>query len=279
MINKPVPRPTPARPTSQAQRSAWLPILLLSLLPACAMAEHPRLRICYETEDALPFWTDAKQANPGVLIELIQSTAQQLDIPLEFQRQPWKRCVMQLQTGQSDGIFAAIWQADRDAWGQFPGRNPQRDLPVDRNYRLWQADYPIITRIGSPLQWDGQQFSGLQAGLSAPLGYIASQRLQAMGALNTSQSAEKALKLVVLGRLDGYVVERQIGITHIRQLGLQSKLTMLPIPLFRADWYLPLSHQFTHRHPELARRFWQALGEQRQRQEAELSQRYLQASD
>lgn len=260
-------------------RPSLLLTLLLTLLPACALAEHPRLRICYETEDAPPFIGDHQSATPGLLLELVKSAAQQLDLPLEFQRQPWKRCILQLQSGQSDGIFAAIWQADRDAWGQFPGRDPQRELPVDRHYRLWQADYPIITRVGSPLQWDGQQFSGLQVGLSAPLGYIASQRLQALGVLKTSQSAEKALKLVELGRLDGYVVERQIGTTHIRQLGLQSKLTMLPIPLFHADWYLPLSHQFTRQHPELAQRFWQALGEQRQRQEAELSQRYLQTSN
>ena len=261
-------------------RPSLLLALLLSLLPACALAEHPLLRICYESDDAMPFWTDAQQAKPGLLVELIQAAAQQTDLRLAFQRQPWKRCVMQLQSGQSDGIFAAIWQADRDAWGQFPGRDPQRGLSVDRNYRLWQADYPIITRIDSSLQWDGEQFSGLQHGLSAPLGYIASQRLQELGVLaSASLSAEKSLKLVALGRLDGYVIERQIGTTHIRELGLQSNLKTLPIPLLQADWYLPLSHRFTDQHPELAQRFWQALREQRHRQGAELSQRYLQASD
>lgn len=265
---------------SQPMRPSLLLALLLPLMPACALAEHPLLRICYESDDAMPFWTDAQQAKPGLLVELIQAAARQADLRLAFQRQPWKRCVMQLQSGQSDGIFAAIWQADRDAWGQFPGRDPQRALPVDRNYRLWQADYPIITRVDSSLQWDGQQFSGLQHGLSAPLGYIASQRLQALGVLATaSQSAEKALKLVALGRLDGYVIERQIGNTHIRELGLQSNLKVLPIALLEADWYLPLSHRFTEQHPELARRLWQALREQRQRQQAELSQRYLQADD
>lgn len=254
--------------------------LLLILTPLAAQAERPLLRICYEADDALPFWTDAEQANPGLLIELIRSTAKQLDLRLEFQRQPWKRCVMQLQSGQTDGLFAAIWQADRDAWGQFPGRDSKHDQSVDRNYRLWQADYPIITRTNSPLQWDGQQFSGLQYGLSAPLGYIANQRLQELGALTkASLSPDNALKLVALGRLDGYAIERQIGNTHIRKLGLQSELTMLPIPLLQADWYLPLSHQFTRQHPQLAQHFWQALREQRQRQTKVLTQRYLQLHD
>lgn len=261
-------------------RPSLLPTLFLTLLPTFAFAEHPRLRICYENEDSMPFWTDAEQANPGLLVELVQSAAQQADLHLELQRQPWKRCIMQLQSGQSDGIFAAIWQADRDTWGQFPGRDPEHQRAVDRDYRLWQADYPIITRIDSSLQWNGQQFSGLQHGLSAPLGYIASQRLQALGVhAKVNQSAEKALQLVALGRLDGYVIERQIGNTHIRKLGLQSDLTMLPVPLLKADWYLPLSHQFTRQHPQQAQRFWQALRDQRLRQEADLSQRYLHVSD
>ena len=261
-------------------RPSLLLALLLTLLPLSALAEQAALRICYEAEDAPPFIGDHQSATPGLLLELVKSAAQQLDLRLEFQRQPWKRCILQLQSGQSDGIFATIWQADRDAWGQFPGRDAEHGKPVNREYRLWQVEYPIITRIGSPLQWDGQRFSDLQYGLSAPLGYIASQRLQELGVLaSASLSAEKSLKLVALGRLDGYVIERQIGNTHIRELGLQSNLKTLPIPLLQADWYLPLSHRFTDQHPELAQRFWQALREQRQRQGTELSQRYLQASD
>lgn len=42
--------------------------LLLILTPLAAQAERPLLRICYEADDALPFWTDAEQANPGLLI-------------------------------------------------------------------------------------------------------------------------------------------------------------------------------------------------------------------
>ena len=49
---------------------------------------------------------------------------------------------------------------------------------MDRDYRLWQADYPIITRIDSQLQWDGQQFSGLQYGSSH---YRGKERIDSQG--------------------------------------------------------------------------------------------------
>jgi polar amino acid transport system substrate-binding protein len=254
------------------------------LSPLSAMADPlPVLRICYELQDSMPFWTlatDQNKSRPGLLLELIQPAAEQAGLRLEFQRQPWKRCILQLQQGQSDGIFAAIWQPERDTWGQFPGRDTQRNIPVQRDYRLWQVDYPIIVRKGGTLDWDGEHFSGTRNGLSAPLGYVATQQLETLGVLaKPTYSAETALKLIAVDRLDGYVLERQIAANYIRTAGLQEQLGFLPKPLFAADWYLPLSHQFYRQHPELAQRFWQALAEQREARGAELSARYLSTSD
>jgi len=255
-------------------------IALPLLLPTAAVAGTPvTLRICYEINDSLPFSggaTQSDQSDQGLLYDLIMSAAKQADVHIELQRQPWKRCILQLQQGQVDGIFAAIWQADRDSWGQFPGREVKTNAPVQRTYRLWQVDYPIIRRNGSPLEWDGQQFSGTKNGLSAPLGYVANQRLAALGVLaKPTYSAEIALKMVAVDRLDGFVLERQVAQTYIRNLGLQQQLSFLPEPLLKADWYLPLSHQFYRQHPEVAQRFWQALAEQREARSAELSKRYL----
>lgn len=255
-----------------------------ALLTSAAQANPPAvLRICYENQDLMPFFAavaDHGQPGHGLLLELIQSAAQQADLHIEFQRQPWKRCILQLEQGQSDGIFAVIWQADRDSWGQFPGRDAQTNAPVQRSYRLWQVDYPIISRNGGPLAWNGTQFSGLKNGLSAPLGYIANQRLESLGALaKFSYKVEVALKMVAVDRLDGYVLERQTARTYLRKLGLQTQLGFLPEPLLKADWYLPLSHQFYRDHPELAQRFWQALSDQRELRAEELTRRYLAGPD
>lgn len=254
------------------------------LTPLSAMADPlPVLRICYELQDSMPFWaaaTDQNKPRPGLLLELIQPAAEQAGLRLEFQRQPWKRCILQLQQGQVDGIFAAIWQPERDSWGQFPGRDTQRNTPVQRDYRLWQVDYPIIARKGGTLNWDGEHFSGTRNGLSAPLGYVAAQQLESLGVLaKPTYSAERAIKLIALDRLDGYVLERQIARNYIRTADLQTQLVFLPKPLLSADWYLPLSHQFYSQHPELAQRFWQALAEQREAHGAELGARYLAPPD
>lgn len=256
--------------------------LLLAALTGSATADDswPLLRLCHEIED-LPPYINTSAANqhlpqPGPLIELLELAARQAEVRLELQRRPWKRCIHQLELGQSDGIFVAMWQPERDAWGRFPGRDAKRDSPVDPHYRLWRVDYPIIARKDTALQWDGARFEGVSSGLSAPLGYVATQQLQRLGVLagSTPQSQEKALRLVAAGRLDGFVLERRVALSLIERLGLADQLTLLPQPLIVDDWHLPLSHQFYQRQPQLAQRFWQAIAEQREAHTEEWRARY-----
>lgn len=255
--------------------------LLLGVLAGSATADDnwPLLRLCHEIED-LPPYINTSAANqqlpqPGPIIELLELAARQAEVRLELQRRPWKRCIHQLEQGQSDGIFVAIWQPERDAWGRFPGRDPQQNSPVDPHYRLWRVDYPIIARKGSALRWDGTRFEGVSAGLSAPLGYVANQKLKQLGVLaGTPQTSEKALRLVASGRLDGFVLEHKIAQSLIERLGLADQLTLLPRPFLVDDWHLPLSHQLYQRQPLLTQRFWQAIAEQREVHAAQWRVRY-----
>ncbi|MEO4048273.1 hypothetical protein AAFN46_14460 [Pseudomonas sp. CAU 1711] len=259
-------------------------ILLLSgawASVATAEGEWPRLRLCYEV-GGLPPYTSSPPGwpaeQPGLVIELIQQAANQARLRLDLHQQPWNRCVLEVRQGSSDGTFVAVWQADRDVWGRYPGRIPLSEAPVDVGQRLWQVEYLIMVPPDSRLQWDGQRFGGVVHGVGAPLGYATSQRLRELGVLAQESLAQAtALRLVLAGRLDGYVLEREIGLALIDEMGLRGRLVPLPLPLMRTDWYLPLSHQFYAANPELAERFWQAIAEQRERLAEELAGRYLRA--
>lgn len=255
-------------------------LLCAALYGTGAYAEDwPSLRFCYESESLAPYTgppVGATTAPPGLVLELIQVTARQQRLRVELQQQPWKRCVLQLKQGISDGIFVAVWRADRDVWGRFPGRDVRSGAPVDANRRLWRVEYRIIGRPGGTLQWDGLRFSGLRHGVGAPLGYASSQRLRELGVLASESFApDKVLRMVAAGRLDGYVLEREIALALIARQRMEGQVLLLPTALQEDDWYLPFSHQFYAKHPELVERFWQELGRQRELLTDELTVRYL----
>ncbi|WP_299787400.1 hypothetical protein [uncultured Shewanella sp.] len=208
----------------------------------------------------------------GVLADLLILTAEELAIELNFSFMPWKRCIQQLSQGKVDGIIAAIWASERDSWGVFP----KAGEAVDNEMAIWFVDYLIYTKSGSALTWDGKSFSGVRHGIAAPLGYIAHQKLSAMGVLHEqSLSLTDGFALLALERLDGYVVEETIGRRVVMDLQLSDKLESLTRPFMRVHWFMPVSHQWYKAYPEFSLSFWSTLSEIRKTQGKRLLQHYL----
>ena len=241
----------------------WVLLVLFIALPVQAEAEtgvdkEPTIHFCYEAADQLPYVGPiGPQGRPGILIELIQQAAKDAGLRPSFTRRPWKRCMFNLKAGQSDGIFGVVWQAERDSWGYFP---KTESAALKREWRLWTASYYVYTHNESTLTWDGETFSGLSFGVSSPLGYVINKRLMAMKvASSESHSVEEGFSLLKLNRLDGYVIDELAGDDQIARLGAKHVLTKHPIPFYKSDWYLPLSHSFVARYPRQAEKFWQSL--------------------
>lgn len=222
------------------------------------------LRVCYENQSYSPFLLgvdSTPQDNPGILLELILMAAGEVSVDVQFYRRPWKRCIADLKDGKSDALFAAIWKADREKWAVFPKAAGR----VDSSRSLWHVKYLVFVKRGTALTFDGVNFTGLQHGLSAPIGYVANDKLSEMAALAPgSHDIENGLKLVSLGRMDGYVVETYIGRSTVSALGLNDSITVLPEPFLDADWFLPVSHNYYQQHQETAEALWSALARVRQ---------------
>lgn len=223
------------------------------------------MTFCYENQDYLPFIRQAEdglviEGKNGVLTDLVIQTTKELGIEATFINKPWKRCIVLLQSGEVDGIFAAIWQPERDEWGLFPKSG---SVP-DERFKIWQVDYQIYSQSDTELLWNGERFQGVVTGISAPLGYVAEQKLIQLGAKSrASYLPADGLHLVAKRRLDGYVLESSIGNYLIRSEGLTSQVAPLSLPFFSANWYLPLSHNFAKKYPQAPELFWQALAKAR----------------
>lgn len=238
------------------------------------------MRICYEDENNFPFITESNADNNqdnalgqrGTLADLIIIAADQLNLPVNMIRKPWKRCLKNLELGRVDAIFAAIWTSKRDDLGVFP----KTEGSIDPKQRLWRAEYPIFTAKQTNLQWRDGQLSGLQFGISAPLGYIAHEKLNQLSVLpKNNLTPKEGLTLVAKGRLDGYVVEKHIGMYLINQLGLAHKISRLPEDFMQMDWFMPVSHQWYQQHPELTLQLWKAISDVREHQGDAIFNRYL----
>ncbi|OMH38838.1 ABC transporter substrate-binding protein [Motiliproteus sp. MSK22-1] len=240
--------------------------------------KNPVIRICYEEQFYPPYsYPPARNSHqathkPGLLIELVTLAAEASGLQPEFVTLPWKRCIRQLKHGLVDGIFAAIWQKERDKWGLFP---KQLNRP-DQSKSLWTGRYSIYTYNDSQLTWDGTRFGNVRHGLSAPLGYVTEKKLRQLNVFsNQAYSPQEGLKIVTLKRLDGYVVDEAIFETQFRSDRQLGQLRKLPVPFIEADWYLPLSFQWVEKNPELSERFWSSLGKVRQDQGKRLYNSYI----
>ncbi|WP_076411928.1 transporter substrate-binding domain-containing protein [Shewanella sp. UCD-KL12] len=237
----------------------------------------PTLRICYEDRNNFPFVTKGDQnftntlGNRGTLADIIINAAQAIELPITFSRLPWKRCIQQLSQGKSDAIFAAIWTQDRDSQWVFP----KVDGVIEPKLRLWRARYPIFTAKHSTLQWHNGRFTNLKLGVSAPLGYVAHDKLNKLDVLPANNlSVEEGFNLIARERLDGYVVERFIGQHTIQKLRLSQEISTLDEDFMQMDWFVPVSHAWYQEHPQLTQQLWQSISEVREQQGDAIFKRY-----
>ena len=227
--------------------------------PASAPAPGQRLTLCYERADIKPW---RRTDDTGLNFDLLRMAARRAQIDVEFVNLPWKRCLLQLQTNEVQGVFAASFQPDRLALGAYPGG----ETP-DASKRLHVDRYVLVRRKGEAVSWDGSQITQLQGSIGAQLGYSVVQALRAMklSVDDGSQTAPELLKKLQAGRIGAAALG---GSDALALLGPDSPLSaqfeVLPQPLTEKPYFLLLSHQLLKSDVRLALRFWGSIGEARQ---------------
>lgn len=235
---------------------------------ACVTAAQ-ELRVCAENADYSPYINPQGQ---GILKDLVELAAVKSALTVSYVHRPLKRCLAMVQQGELDAMLAIGWTQTRGESLIYP-MDKQRQLR--ENQRIWLSEFIIFSHKDSLLEWDGAVFKGLKFGIGTPLGYVSEQTLRQVGALSpNSVTLEQGLTLVSLGRLDGYVIEQQIGWQVAKKLGLEAKLKTLPTPLFELPWYVAFSPVYFQSNPEQVSRFWQALEMQREQHFEAIKSRY-----
>jgi polar amino acid transport system substrate-binding protein len=235
-------------------------LLLLVFFPWICQAKNV-LSICYEIEGLAPYISVGNDDNKpsGIIIDMLYTAASTLDIELQFHRAPWLRCQKMVQQNSLNATLGMIWTAQRAQQFRFP----DHDSGTAHSARyLWLAQYPVFSSPSTPFNL--QQYQP-QFGISAPLGYVVEELLQNKGWLSPYQvAAENGLQLVIDGKLDGYSVERQVGLHHLQRLQLTDKITVSSENLLTEKWFLVFNMDFYQKNHTLAEQLWFNLAPVRQ---------------
>lgn len=240
--------------------SKSLHCLIVLFLCWAAPAKAMDIRICYESQEFIPYvlGSDAvPKTHRGTLVDKVYQAAQNTEHNPVLYRRPWKRCIKDLQSGHADAIFPVVWMTQREQWGRFPKDERNR---LDQTRVLHSGNYRIFASTASKVQFNGKTFSNLSSGIGAPLGYVVYQKLKKDGVLSPIDlDVEQGFNLLLHNRLDGYVLEEQIGDRLIKRHGWQEKIKKLDKPYHVSHFYLLFSHAFFSQHPKVAQQLWAQL--------------------
>ncbi|WP_372765957.1 substrate-binding periplasmic protein [Pseudoalteromonas sp.] len=245
-----------------------LKVQLLLLLVICFNCIAKPWRLCHEDKEYRPYIYVAPEnsLSSGLLIDILNQAANTMNIELSFTALPWKRCKQGVKDGIYDGIFAMI---------KTEHRSKQFAYPADQQSYLNEVDYIILYKNRSFLhraELAGKLFSekgkfnieyyrNIQMyGLQAPTGYVLEQFLKQHNiAAQNDYDLNLGIQQVALGRLDGYIVEKRIGMERVKVLNQYNNVISSQGVVKRTYWYVPFNRHFYNKNKSDVVRFWQNI--------------------
>lgn len=224
-----------------------------------AGGEPRTLTLCFENTDVLPWRTREKV---GLNFTMLDAVAARTGLRLEYQGRPWRRCHDDLRAGRVDGTFGISVTPERQAFAAFPGG----DLP-DATKRMFEGGYVLVRRRGNAVDYDGERIIGLVGLIGAEPATSIAQDLRRHGYAvdDAAPSPQALLRKLAAGRIGAAAVgtDQMLQLRQQRHAWLDD-LEVLPRPLVDKPYFLALSKPLVTRHPELARRIWEAVAEVRE---------------
>lgn len=194
---------------------------------------------------------------PGIEIELYRLVAEKLGLELIIKRMPWKLCLQKLAANQVNGIFPASFKRKRLDIGKYPMNGNE----VDKTRKTRDNAYYLYSLKGSGLTWDGEQISGQEKDIGAPLGWAIVDDMRQKGVhIHEVPIHENSPRLLVQKKLHGFICLETVFDNYLSKNPEEfADILKESIPIWEKPYYLMLSEEFVSAHPEVSEAIWNTV--------------------
>lgn len=246
--------------------SVWTVLLGLSMsMSVCAETQAAPVSICHEDEDNFPWFIKNGKGASVILMEMAAATA---GIPVELKSMPWKRCLLQLERGDSAAALGASYTEERAYYAVYPMSRKTPSVP-DEMRRLRSDEYALYRAVGSSLSWDGKALSGVLSGVRGKIGYQTSfsigEQLKKWGieAVEGSKSPEVILRRVLMGSLQGAALQTAAADHLLSNPEFSGKIEKIDPPLTVKSYFLVFGKDYYSQNERPANALWVAIEQAR----------------
>jgi polar amino acid transport system substrate-binding protein len=215
------------------------------------------IKICHEENYYPPYIYQEENVPKGILVDIIKAAVEEINVSVELYSKPWIRCQQEVISGKAHALFAMVQTDDRKQVFAFP---PEHKIS---KWYIWLAQYPVFTAKGT--SFVAAEYSP-NKGIGAPLGYIVWDILNGNKWLSPYQYEPiDGLKMLAIKKLDGYVVERLIGLHLLEINNLSSEVKVNEDLLLQSNWYLPFNKSFYKSEKALVEKIWSNIAVHRKK--------------
>ncbi len=224
-------------------------------------AEPTEVLIIYDTKANPPIiMGDGTKINwdkPGTTIELLRLVGDRLGIKVVFKRVPWNRGLFLVETNQTDGIFHASFKKTRLKIGVYPMKGGKHD----QSRSILTHSYVLYKLRGSPVQWDGKDFTNVEGPIGATFGFAIVGDLEKMGfKVEEAKTPENSLRKLIHGRIAAYAeLEGIVDPILEKNRDQFGDIEKVYPPLRSKAYYLMFSHGFYKNNRKVAERIWDEI--------------------
>jgi polar amino acid transport system substrate-binding protein len=234
--------------------------LISSLVALCAVgamvtasaAEPPLLQICTGDDDSYPWQFNDR---PGVLMHMMRMVEHSVGGKFVIQAKPWKRCLLEIKTGEAHAAFKASYSVERVADGAM---YPMKGERLDIDKRMLTDQYSLFRLKGGQIEWDGKQLTTAGV-LGAQSGFSVVAQLKGLGAKvdDGNRHALANLQKLLMGRVIAVALQTQEGDALLAQNPeLGARIERMQPVLVEKPYFLVFSRSFFTENEEHARLIW-----------------------